>query len=159
LYIHCGEHVLCAKLRPSNIDASRGALDEVKRIVGHIRERWPRTQIILRADSGFCRDELMDWCESQENVGYLLGLARNKRLVKMIGKPMHEVYQRCLETNQPARQFVELHYRTRKRWSRSRRVVAKAEHLFRGPETEPDKANGESQVPHFDPRVKVWHPT
>jgi len=138
LYIHCGEHVLCAKLRPSNIDASRGALDEVKRIVGHIREHWPRTQIILRADSGFCRDELMDWCESQENVDYLLGLARNKRLVKMIGKPMHEVYQQCMETNKPARRFVELDYRTRKSWSRSRRVVAKAEHL---PGVERDKAN------------------
>lgn len=138
LYIHCGEHVLCAKLRPSNIDASRGALDEVKRLVAHIRERWPKTRIVLRADSGFCRDELMDWSESQDNVDYLLGLARNKRLVKMIGKPMHEVYEQCLETNKPARQFVELDYRTRKSWSRSRRVVAKAEYL---PGTQRDKAN------------------
>lgn len=138
LYIHCGEHVLCAKLRPSNIDASRGALGEVKRIIGHIREHWPHTHIILRADSGFCRDDLMDWCEQQENVDYLLGLARNQRLVKMIGKQLHEVYQQCLSTDQPARQFVELEYRTRNSWSRTRRVVAKAEHL---PGTERDKAN------------------
>jgi len=138
LYVHCGEHVLCAKLRPSNIDASRGALGEVKRIVGHIREHWPKTQIILRADSGFCRDELMDWCEQQNNVDYLLGIARNQRLVKMIGKQLHEVYEQCIATNKAARQFVELDYRTRKSWSRSRRVVAKAEHL---PGVERDKAN------------------
>jgi len=138
LYIYCGEHVLCAKLRPSNIDGSRGALAEVKRIVAHIRERWPKTRIILRADSGFCRDELMDWCEQQHHVDYLFGLARNKRLVRMIGKPMHEVYQQCMATNKPARQFAELDYRTRKSWSRSRRVVAKAEHL---PGVERDKAN------------------
>jgi hypothetical protein len=138
LYIHCDEHVLAAKLRPSNIDASRGALAEVQRIVGHIRERWPRTHIILRADSGFCRDALMSWCEQQEKVDYLFGLARNKRLVKMIGKDMHEVYEQCIETNKPARQFVELAYRTRKSWRRTRRVVAKAEHL---PGVERDKAN------------------
>jgi len=138
LYIHCDEHVLAAKLRPSNIDASRGALAEVQRVVGHIRERWPRTHIILRADSGFCRDALMSWCEQQEKVDYLFGLARNKRLVKMIGKDMHEVYEQCIATNKPARQFVELAYRTRKSWSRTRRVVAKAEHL---PGVERDKAN------------------
>lgn len=138
LYIHCGEHVLCAKLRPSNIDASRGALAEVKRIVRRIRQHWPGTQIILRGDSGFCRDELMDWCEQQKKVDYLFGLARNKRLVKMIGKQMHEVYEQCIETHEPARQFVELEYCTRKSWSRSRRVVAKAEHL---PGIERDKAN------------------
>lgn len=138
LYIHCGEHVLCAKLRPSNIDASRGALDEVKRIVEHIRERWPKTHVILRADSGFCRDQLMTWCESQDEVDYLFGLARNKRLVKMIARQLHEVYEQCMTTGKPARQFVELDYRTRKSWSRSRRVVAKAEHL---PGVERDKAN------------------
>jgi hypothetical protein len=138
LYIHCGEHVLCAKLRPSNIDASRGALEEVKRIVEQIREHWPRTHILLRADSGFCRDELMDWCENQDRVDYLFGLARNKRLIRMIGRPMHEVYQQCLTSGQSARQFVELDYRTHKSWSRSRRVVAKAEHL---PGVARDKAN------------------
>ena len=138
LYIYCGEHVLAAKLRPSNIDASRGALAEVQRIVGHLRKHWPKTHIVLRADSGFCRDDLMDWCEQQERVDYLFGLARNQRLVKMIGKQMHEVYEQCLDSGKPARQFVDLVYRTRKSWSRTRRVVAKAEHL---PGIERDKAN------------------
>jgi len=141
LYIYCGEHVLCAKLRPSNIDASRGALGEVQRIVAHIRKHWPDTHIILRADSGFCRDALMTWCEQQQRVDYLFGLAKNKRLLKRIGKALHESYEQCMTTGAAARQYVELDYRTRKSWSRSRRVVAKAEHLFRGPQTRRDKAN------------------
>jgi hypothetical protein len=138
LYIHCGEHVLCAKLRPSHIDASRGALTEVRRIIAHIREHWPETRIVLRADSGFCREALMHWCEQRENVDYLFGLARNQRLVKRIGGALHEAYQQCMETGAAARRFVELDYRTRKSWSRTRRVVAKAEHL---PGVERDKAN------------------
>jgi len=128
LYIFCGQHILCAKLRPSNIDASRGALGHVQRIVQQIRERWPRTRIILRADSGFCREQLMVWCE-KEGVDYVFGLAKNQRLIRAIGKALHEVSQQYQRTGEAARQFAELDYRTRKSWSRSRRVVAKAEHL------------------------------
>jgi len=138
LYIHCGEHVLAAKLRPSNIDASRGALDQVRCVVEQLREHWPRTHILLRGDSGFCREELMNWCEQQKNVDFLFGLAGNKRLVRMIGKELHAVYEQCLASGEASRQFVELDYRTRKSWSRSRRVVAKAEHL---PGVARDKAN------------------
>ncbi len=79
LYIFCGDHLLCARLRPSNIDASAGSLEEVQRIVAQLRQRWSKTQIVLRADSGFCRDELMSWCE-QQGVDYVLGFARNERL-------------------------------------------------------------------------------
>lgn len=128
LYIFCGQHILCAKLRPSNIDASRGTLVQVQRIVQQIRERWPRTRIILRADSGFCRDELMHWCE-QQSVDYVFGLAKNRRLIRAIGKALHEVSEHYQRTGEVTRQFVELDYRTQKSWSRSRRVVAKAEHL------------------------------
>lgn len=137
LYIFCGEHLLCAKLRPSNIDACRGALEEVQRIVGLIRERWPHVRIVLRADSGFCRDDLMSWCE-KNGVDYVFGLAKNKRLIRAIGKALHDLAEQCRVTRQAARRYEELDYRTKKSWSRSRRVVAKAEHL---PGTTEDKSN------------------
>ena len=126
LYIFCGEHLLCAKLRRSNIDGAGGAREEVERIVAQIRERWPQVQITLRADSGFCREELMGWCE-QHAVDYVFGLAKNVRLVRSIGAELHAAALESRTTQRPARRFKELLYRTRKSWSRSRRVVAKAE--------------------------------
>lgn len=126
LYIFCGEHLLCSKLRTSDIDGAAGAREEVERIVGQIRERWPSVRIILRADSGFCREELMSWCE-ENAVDYLFGLARNARLVRAIGAELHEAAVESAQKHQPARRFKELSYRTRRSWSRARRVVAKAE--------------------------------
>jgi hypothetical protein len=79
LYIFCGEHFLCARLRPANQDAAAGCLEEVQRLVAQIRQAWPKVQVILRGDSGFCRDALISWCESNR-VDYDLGLARNSRL-------------------------------------------------------------------------------
>jgi hypothetical protein len=131
LYIFCGEHLLCARLRPSNQDASAGSLTEVERIVQQIRRRWPRVQIVLRADSGFCREELMGWCE-KHRVDYVFGLARNQRLRHAIGKQMHQAQQEHQRTGQAARGFADFSYRTRKSWSRSRRVVGKAEYLEKG---------------------------
>lgn len=127
LYIFCGEHLLCAKLRQSNIDGAAGATEEVERIVAQIRTRWPDTQIVLRADSGFCREELMGWCD-QNAVDYVLGLARNARLVRAIGAELQDAAIESQQTQRPARRFRELVYRTRKSWSRERRVVGKAEH-------------------------------
>ncbi len=126
LYIFCGEHLLCAKLRRANIDGAAGARAEVERIVAQIRARWPAVQIILRADSGFCREELMSWCE-QSAVDYVFGLARNGRLVRSIGAELQAAAIASRETHRPARRFRELVYRTRKSWCRARRVVAKAE--------------------------------
>jgi Transposase DDE domain group 1 len=132
LYIFCGEHVLCARLRPSNSDASAGSLAEIERIIGQIRAEWPQVKIILRGDSGFCRNELMSWCESQ-SVDYVFGLARNQRLRSMIGRQMWEATGQWNRTGQPARVFAEFSYQTRKAknrgWNRERRVVAKAEHI------------------------------
>lgn len=128
LYVFCGRHLLCAKLRPANQDASAGALGEVQRIVAQIRTRWPRTQIILRADSGFARDALMSWCEANQ-VDYIFGLARNARLQRAIGKLMRQARMESERTKAPVRYFRELSYRTRKSWSCKRRVVAKAEHI------------------------------
>jgi hypothetical protein len=128
LYVFCGDHLLCARLRPSNLDASAGSLEEVERIVRQIRARWPKTSIILRADSGFCREELLAWCEDNE-VGYVIGFARNQRLRKIIGRAMQEAKQEHRRTGKPARVFTEFAYRTKKSWSRARRVIAKAEQI------------------------------
>jgi hypothetical protein len=131
LYIFCGEHLLCARLRPSNQDASAGSTEEVECIVRQIRYRWPKTRILLRADSGFCREELMSWCE-KHRVDYVLGFARNPRLRRKIASALRQAKQEYLRTGKPARVFTEFFYRTRKTWSRKRRVVAKAEHLEKG---------------------------
>ncbi len=132
LYIFCGEHVLCARLREANHDAAFGSLQEIQRIVAQIREAWPATKIILRGDSGFCRNQLMSWCENN-SVGFVFGLARNQRLRKIIGAQMHAATQQWNQTGKPARVFSEFSYQTKKTkkggWDRERRVVAKAEHI------------------------------
>jgi hypothetical protein len=131
LYIFYGDHLLCARQRASNQDASAGSREEVERIVKQIRQRWPKVGIILRADSGFCREELMAWCE-QNRVDYVFGLARNERLQRKIARAMREAKQEHQKTGKAARVFTEFSYRTRNSWSRSRRVVAKAEYLEKG---------------------------
>lgn len=128
LYVFCGDQLLCARLRPSNIDASAGSCEEVERIVTQIRKAWPHTQIILRADSGFCREELMAWCEKHA-VDYVFGFARNPRLRRKIAKQMRQAKKEQQRTGKPARVFCEFFYQTRKTWSQSRRVVAKAEQI------------------------------
>jgi hypothetical protein len=131
LYVFCGRHLLAVKLRRSNIDASAGAVDEVARIVDQIRTRWPRVKILLRADSGFARDELMAWCEAN-GVDYLFGLARNDRLAGAIAEDLAAAAAESLAHGGPVRRFADLTWRTLDSWSRERRVVAKAEHLPKG---------------------------
>jgi hypothetical protein len=131
LYIFCGDHPLCAQLRPSDIDASRGALQQVMRIVARIRQAWPNVKILLRADSGFCREPIMRWCE-QNQVDYLFGLAKNQRLLRILGKEMHDAKTLYEQTGKASRLFKEFTYTTLKSWSRERRVVGKAEHLDKG---------------------------
>jgi len=131
LYIFCGEFLLCARLRSSNIDASAGSVEELQRIVQQIRCAWPQVRIVVRGDSGFCREELMAWCEA-EGVDYLLGLAKNARLKAEIEKEMGEAKAQYQQTARAARLFKEFVYQTRESWSRARRVVAKAEHLEKG---------------------------
>ena len=126
LYVFCGRHLLAAKLRRSDIDGSAGAVEEMARIVAHIRKRWPRVRILLRADSGFAREELMSWCEANR-VDYLFGLARNARLVAMIGAELAEAAAESATTGKPARRFKDFRWSTLESWSCERRVVAKAE--------------------------------
>ena len=131
LYVFCGRHLLAALLRRSNIDASAGAVAEVARIVGQIRARWPKVRILLRADSGFARDELMAWCEAHR-VDYVFGVARNARLIPAIAEELAAAEASSLATGGPARNFADFSWRTLDSWSRSRRVVVKAEHLPKG---------------------------
>ena len=126
LYVFCGRHLLAAKLRPSNIDASAGSVEEVARIVAQIRRRWPRTRILLRANSGFAREALMAWCEMNQ-VDFVFGLARNARLVEEISVELLQAEAEASATGKPARRFKDFRYATLDSWSRRRRVVAKAE--------------------------------
>jgi hypothetical protein len=126
LYVFCGRHLLAAKLRPSNIDASAGSVEEVARIVAQIRRRWPRTRILLRADSGFARETLMAWREMNQ-VDFVFGLARNARLVEEISVELLQAEAEASATGKPARRFKDFRYATLDSWSRRRRVVAKAD--------------------------------
>ncbi len=128
LYIFAGDHLLCARLRPADQDGAAGAVAEVERIVSQIRQRWPGVEILVRADSGFCREELMSWCE-EHHVDYILGLARNERLRRLLERPMREARQQYEATGRAARVFTEFRYRTHKSWSRWRRVIGKAEYI------------------------------
>jgi len=131
LYIFCGDHLLCAKLRQADRDAASGSVEELERIVEAIRERWPEVPILVRADSGFCREEIMAWCE-RHGVDYLLGLAKNARLKEAIGEELAEAKRQYEESGEASRVFKDFRYRTRTSWSRERRVVGKAEHLSKG---------------------------
>src|ERR1051326_7676131 len=128
LYVFCGRHLLAAKLRPSNIDAAAGSVEEVARIVGQIRQRWPKVRVLLRADSGVVREELMAWCEAN-GVDFLFGLARNDRLVDEITGELAEAEAESRRTGKPARRFKEFMWTTRKSWSRRRRVIAPFDRL------------------------------
>jgi hypothetical protein len=131
LYVFCGEHLLCSRLRRSNIDASADSMEELEPVVARIRQRWPAVKIQLRGDAGFCREKLMAWCE-HEGMDYIFGLAQNSRLKKLIEEQMAQAEKQYGETKAPARVFSEFFYATQDTWSRQRRVIAKAEHLDKG---------------------------
>jgi hypothetical protein len=131
LYVFCGRHLLLARQRRANVAGSAGAVEEMARIVAHIRKRWPRVHILLRADSGFCDEELMGWCEANR-VDYVFGLARNRRLEAALEEALAEAERLCAATGKPARVFRDFHYRTIDSWSRARRVIGKAEHTLEG---------------------------
>jgi len=131
LYIFCGEHLLCARLRPSDIDASAGSVKELERIVSQIRSQWPDVQIIIRGDSGFCREHIMLWCE-QNNVDYILGLAKNDRLKNEIAQELAQAEELYEQTTQASRVYKDFEYQTLKSWSKSRRVIGKAEYVAKG---------------------------
>lgn len=131
LYLFCGDDLLSARLRTSDCDPMEGVMEDLARVVGQIRAKWPDSRIIVRGDSGFCREELMLWCEIQK-IDYVLGLAQNSRLVEMIKKDLKKSKRRFKQTGKPSKRYRNLKYQTLSTWSRKRRVVAKAEHLEKG---------------------------
>jgi hypothetical protein len=131
LYVFCGEHLLCARLRTADHGEAAGALAELQRIIAALRGAWPQVPILVRGDSAFARDEIMTWCENHD-VDYVFGLAKNSRLVEMLGADIAIAHARYLSTGVAARVDAELRYRTLDSWSRERRVVGKAEWLPKG---------------------------
>jgi hypothetical protein len=132
LYIFCGEHLLCARLRRSNIDGAAGSVEELEKIVSQIRARWPKVSIVIRADSGFCRDWLMSWCE-RENVDYVLGLARNPRLEKKVAPMLSIAKHRSESRGKRVQLYGFFQWTTLDTWSRRRLVIAKGEYSHKGP--------------------------
>jgi hypothetical protein len=131
LYIFCGEFMLCSRLRRSDIDACAGTVEELRRIVSQIRRKWPKVRIVLRGDSGFCREEILTWCESNR-VDYVLGLAKNPVLIREISNELKKAERKFHKTGQATRFFKDFQYSTKDSWSRKRRVIGKAEHLKLG---------------------------
>ncbi len=150
LYIFAGEHLLLARLRRADQDASAGSVDELARIVAQLRAAWPAVAITLRADSGFCRDALMAWCEV-EGLDYVFGLARNARLTALIASDLAAVETESVAAGTPVRRFAELTYATLDSWSRARRVVAKAEYLPTAGASGEGKANPRFVVTSLPP--------
>jgi len=132
MYVFCGDHLLAARLRTSNRDASDGATELLQWLVQRIRAQWPKVRIIIRGDSAFARDDLMSYCEATPKLYYIFGLAKNARLHRAIRKHMPKAKGLYEQTGQAARVYTEFRYRTLDSWSRSRRVIAKAEHLAKG---------------------------
>jgi Transposase DDE domain group 1 len=132
LYIFCGEHLLVAQLRTADNDASWGSVAVLQWLIPQIRAAWPQVRILVRGDAGFCREEIMGWCEAN-GVDYLFGLAKNSRLLEAIAADVADAHGRYLQTGVAARVFADFTYQTRDSWSRSRRVVGKAEYLPKGP--------------------------
>jgi hypothetical protein len=131
LYIFCGDHPLLALLRPANLDEPVGLVKHLKRIVAYLRQHWPNVQILVRGDGGFCRESLMRWCEDNR-VDFLFGLSKNTRLKRILGGERHQAKMQFEATKEPSRLFKDFTYKTKKTWSRERRVVGKAEHLAKG---------------------------
>ena len=131
LYIFCGEQLLCARLRRADQDGAAGTREELERLIGRIRLCWPATRILVLGDSGFCREELMGWCEAHE-VDYVFGLAKNSHLKAAIAVELSEARARYEASGEAARVFKDFRYRTRESWSSERRVIGKAEHLAKG---------------------------
>ena len=132
LYVFCGDHLLTAKLRTADRDASEGSVETLAFLVERIRRRWPQVRIVVRGDSGFARDDMMTWCEDHA-VYFLFGLAKNARLLKKIGKELVEARALFDAAQHASRVFTHFTWSTKKSWTRPRRVIAKAEHLSKGP--------------------------
>ena len=128
LYFIGGDPVM-VRLQEAGGDPAAGVTEDLEALVGRLRASWPDTRVILRADSGFCRDSIMSWCEGAEGVDYVIGAARNDRLEAKAARQMRRSRSRAAVTGAASRRFRSFRHRTRDSWSRARRVVCKAEAL------------------------------
>jgi len=133
LYVFCGERLLCAYLRPSNIDAALHSRAILRLLVNRLRKVWPKTRIIFRADAGFCRWKTLKYCDKND-VGYVVGLARNPVLERMVLPCTALAHSQFVLTGEKQRDFYEVRYAAGT-WDRARRVIVKAEYLDQGPNT------------------------
>lgn len=130
LYVFCGDQLLVAYLRQSKIDGAKHAWAVLALLVKRLRKAWPKVKIIFRGDSGFCRHQMLGWCE-RHKVGYIVGVAKNKRLKALSEKQISDAGQRFAETKVKQRLFGEIYYAA-DTWDRTRRVIVKAEHASKG---------------------------
>jgi hypothetical protein len=130
LYVFCGDELLAAYLRPSNIDGAKHARAVLKLLVDRLRAVWPDVKITFRGDSGFCRWRLMRWCDSH-GLGYVLGLAKNPVLQRAAVDEIARAQRQFPQTGQPQRVFGSFSYAASS-WDRTRRVIVKAEHTAQG---------------------------
>lgn len=146
LYVFCGEQLLVSYLRPSNIDAAHHSWAILSLLVKRMRQQWPDVRIVFRGDSGFCRWRMLRWCEKNQ-VGYIVGIAQNKRLNAMLSPWLQRAGQQYQLTGEKARLFTDLHYAAGT-WDRTRRVIAKAEHTDKGsnPRYVVTNLNGDAQT-------------
>jgi hypothetical protein len=131
-YVFCGPWLLSCTLKTAEVEAAAGAIEDVQSIVRRLREAWPEVRIWVRADSSFARDEIMNWCEQEPGVDYVVGFARNSKLTGMISEELEEARRLRDQSGHSERLYRDLRYRTRESWSRERRVVAKAEYTREG---------------------------
>jgi hypothetical protein len=148
LYVFAGDLLLCAEMLTGENDITPYVLRTLQFVAKKIRSRWPRTKVIIRGDSGFCREPLMAFCEENPGFYYVFGLPKNRRLIRAIGGSLARVKKSYQQDGFIHREYRELRYRTRKSWSCTRRVVAKAEHLAKG-------SNPRFVVANIDP---AWWP-
>ena len=131
LLMFIDDHLVYTELRDGAHEAAFGVVAGLKTVVDHLRAKFPKTKIVVRADSGFCRDEIMCWCEDN-GVDYVLGLAKNSRLNEILKPSMDRACEVHAVTGKPERQFADFRYQTNRSWTRERRVIGKAEYLEYG---------------------------
>lgn len=130
LYVFCGDQLLVSYLRPSNIDGAKHSWAILSLLVKRLRQVWPKVKIIFRGDSGFCRWKMLRWCE-RHDIGYIVGLAKNKRLNARTGALQKEAAECFAASGSKVRWFTDIHYAARS-WDHPRRVIAKIEHSSHG---------------------------
>lgn len=130
LYVFCGKHLLAAYLRPANIDPASGAWAILRLLSDRLRQVWPDVKIIFRADSGFCRHLMMDWCD-RNDIQYIIGIARNPRLESMSEHFMETAISQYDASGEKQRIFGDLRYKADS-WKHERRIIAKAEYSAKG---------------------------